>query len=739
MVATPVALRGFPRTVAETIPVCSSAAAMARDILDLLDDPVRLRTRQELCARAYGKLREAASYTTAIAVAEAKPIAARIARRSLLADFARPTAPTLPELPAEDGEVELTFNKGGNVASFLGAGWHDAEAWGRWMDGEHAAIRLPLALFSPPRVVEFRFNDFQRPVGVSIVCRGRTLTPPGFTTRRRAARIIVDELMTDDHGETVTLDIYAESAVCPKELGEGLDERVLGPGVESVTVTRENPLLGNGVARLALNQGGNANAFLGAGWHEAEVWGRWMDGRHATLRLPADLFATQMMVEIRFCDFQRPVGVSVVCCGRTLTPPGFTTRRQAARFIVDEALTGDQSETVTFDIYAESAFSPKDLGQSLDERVLGAGVESVTVLRRDMLFEDGVTALSFTPGGNADAFLGIGWHEAEAWGRWMDGTHATLQLPTNLFAAPMVVEMRFNDFQRQTGVSIACRGRMLTPPGFTTRRRAAWFVVDASMKDDQGETVTLEIHSASAIRPKDVEVSSDNRLLGAGVQLLTIRRIDAFFDDGVATLSLKTGGNGDAFLGVGWHEAEVWGRWMDGRHATFQLAAALFVAPAMVEVRFNDSQRVLGVSVACRGRTLTPPGLTTRRRTARFVVDNSMKDDQSEIVTLDLYAESRRPPEGCRRKHGRAHAGRRRRKHLHPTDAWTGFEQAERALSPLLDGTVKNGGPEEIGVERKLVFDTVREPEGSTGSQLPLAFCRLRRRGARLPGSAKSL
>ena len=117
--------------------------------------------------------------------------------------------------------------------------------------------------------------------------------------------------------------------------------------------------------------------------HPAALRGPCMNCQRATLQFPASLFGTATAVELGFPDFQRPVGVSVSCCGRVLTPPGLSTQDRSVRFMIDKTMKDRRGDTITLEIRAASAFRPKDRGKSLDERLLGAGVETVTIFRRD--------------------------------------------------------------------------------------------------------------------------------------------------------------------------------------------------------------------------------------------------------------------------------------------------------------------------------------------------------------------
>ena len=233
-------MRGLPRTATAPVPVNDSAPAMAADILNCLENADALRERQELVMRVSHDLRRTNGYVTALARANARPTAAAKARRSLLAEFGAQADPGQPDLEFVAGSVLLRFGIGGNAAPFLGAGWHRPEVWGRWMDGQRATLRLPASLFRPSATVEIRFPDFLRPVRVSISCCGGALTPPGLITRDQSVRFMVDGTMTDQSGDTITLEMRATAAVCPMDLGESCDERVLGAGVSAVAIIEQD-------------------------------------------------------------------------------------------------------------------------------------------------------------------------------------------------------------------------------------------------------------------------------------------------------------------------------------------------------------------------------------------------------------------------------------------------------------------------------------------------------------------
>jgi hypothetical protein len=239
IVASSVALRGLPSAVTDLIPFSDTGEGMASDILDLLNHPGRLALRQKSIVHAYGVLKNNGSYAAAIGLAGARPEKVTRARRGLLAEFGGSTAVQASSEPGSSVAPALEsieLHSSGNAAPFLGPGWHEPESWGRFMDGNFALLCLPVVWSARRATIEIQFLDIKPSTGVRIGCRGRTLSPPGFSTSDRSMRFKLDGSMVNDAGDHVTLDFQADSTFCPHDHDGSSDERVLGAGVKSVKV-----------------------------------------------------------------------------------------------------------------------------------------------------------------------------------------------------------------------------------------------------------------------------------------------------------------------------------------------------------------------------------------------------------------------------------------------------------------------------------------------------------------------
>ena len=132
--------------------------------------------------------------------------------------------------------------------------------------------------------------------------------------------------------------------------------------------------------------------------------------------------------------------------------------------------------------------------------------------------------LNLSKRGNATAFLGLGWHKGERWGRWTDGGHSTIHLPAQWFRHSSYAVFHFTYSDMECGVAIRIGGRLLTPPGnFVNKPRIA-VQIDYSMRDIATDTITLEIFVDRTFVPVKAQGGDDHRLLGVGVSSVTLVR-----------------------------------------------------------------------------------------------------------------------------------------------------------------------------------------------------------------------
>ncbi len=135
-------------------------------------------------------------------------------------------------------------------------------------------------------------------------------------------------------------------------------------------------------------QGTLASTYLGRGWSVPEEWGRWAEGHSAELRVSLpELPDSDLALDICACVlFGAKAGRQIVTI--------YANDRQVERWASDsllatevsvripaEVIRGRRLLTLRFEI--DAPVSPKDLGTSADERVLGFGLLSARISLAD--------------------------------------------------------------------------------------------------------------------------------------------------------------------------------------------------------------------------------------------------------------------------------------------------------------------------------------------------------------------
>jgi FkbM family methyltransferase len=133
----------------------------------------------------------------------------------------------------------------GNGSRFLRRGWHAAEEWGAWGDGDHNELRVALPPHDGDLVLEVEaaagIIGSRQAQRIFVNVSGR---PAGYWTfsqaRNRGVRTVrvpTDAIRRQDGGLIVDVEFYPQLAMAPRELGERLsDGRVLGLGLSRFRV-----------------------------------------------------------------------------------------------------------------------------------------------------------------------------------------------------------------------------------------------------------------------------------------------------------------------------------------------------------------------------------------------------------------------------------------------------------------------------------------------------------------------
>lgn len=136
--------------------------------------------------------------------------------------------------------MRLNARAGDPSTSLLGDGWSFPESWGTWTDSPTASVRLPLPYPGKRWCITFELRAFAcavqpRRVSVRSGAAG-TVAEWSFATDELHRQ----ELVIEASGDETSLEFCLHDAVSPSSLGMSADQRCLGLGLLSVTISAPN-------------------------------------------------------------------------------------------------------------------------------------------------------------------------------------------------------------------------------------------------------------------------------------------------------------------------------------------------------------------------------------------------------------------------------------------------------------------------------------------------------------------
>ena len=124
---------------------------------------------------------------------------------------------------------------------------------------------------------------------------------------------------------------------------------------------------------------GTAAPYMLGGWSQPEPWGTWTDGDRVVLRLPLTQVPrgpVDITLEANaFIGPDRPALRVSLSCNQTVVAEWVIAASDVATYSasIPERLTADQG-ALTLSLNIENPKSPRELGESSDDRRLGLGV-----------------------------------------------------------------------------------------------------------------------------------------------------------------------------------------------------------------------------------------------------------------------------------------------------------------------------------------------------------------------------
>jgi hypothetical protein len=633
---TSAGLRGLNPAVAAVLPAHDTAAALAGDVLGLIESPDRLAERQRIVRQIRMAMQPATDHA-ALVMAVPRPSGPGLRKRQ--ERWARAAEPPPPlELAPHRFLFGERYPMSGLPSDprVLLDGWHLPEPWGRWTDGGVASLRI--ALPAPTNEAITLELDIVPSVSAANLRIGIDDTMLALIEPVPGANLwdIPPELTAGKAGFQVSL--HVGDTVCPAAGGKSVDDRILGIGVAGVRLLSRQPTLCEPGTLMPVTSGAMPRQVLITGWHEPEDWGCWTSRTTASLRLAvSEPMQTPMRLELDLSVSPGNPPLTLSVNGSALPP--IAPVDGVNRWDLPPKFTNERNE-LRLQLTVPETFSAFRAYLSGDKRELGIGLRGIRLVPYPPVFHEPGTRLRLVRSENLADILGGGWHPPEEWGCWTSGHTAGLRLG---FREPLSgtyrLEMDLSVGPSPGHLTVSVNATAL-PAIIPVNGRNTWTLPEALVDDQRALLITL--HVADTFCPADTGRSADNRTLGLGVRWLILER------EAMATcrvgrtvrISSVTGDRG--ILVDGWHKPEPWGCWSSGSDASIRLRfAEPLTGPFVFEADMMPPLLSGPVILSVNGAVVAPSALVDGINA--WVLPRNSTDGQTELEVHFLVALPVRP------------------------------------------------------------------------------------------------
>nr|WP_294521880.1 hypothetical protein [uncultured Rhodopila sp.] len=255
-------------------------------------------------------------------------------------------------------------------------GWHPPEGWGTWTNAPDATMRLTLGeAMSGSFALEIEFAARALETILTVSVNGFEL--PAVRTSGGLAVWRLPASCTDGQRDLV-VGLHVADTFRPADLGDSRDDRALGIGVRSVTLTRESAAICPIGPKVTVSSRLGESGMLVDGWHRLEPWGCWTAGADATMVLQFGTllegnFVLQMDLVPPLVDRQVDLAVNGIALEPLDVADGLN------EWFLPQDCTEGQS-ALSIGVHVERPARPADIKESSDDRVLGLGLRTFRIV-----------------------------------------------------------------------------------------------------------------------------------------------------------------------------------------------------------------------------------------------------------------------------------------------------------------------------------------------------------------------
>lgn len=276
---------------------------------------------------------------------------------------------------------------------------------------------------------------------------------------------------------------------------------------------------------------GNSKAYQKKGWSLPEDGLTWIDGKSASMKIPLDqVVKAPVLLKVNLMPFMWPgkvlrQRVKVIVNHREagsciITKPGF----QEVSFTISKSVIGS-SKAIFLTFQLPDAVSPRTLGLSIDQRVLGIAVRSICLMERSPYYYG--MPIRFGKGGNASDYQEKGWSTPETGFTWSAGKSASLVLPISKTESPLILKALLRPFLipgkvNKQSVYVSVNGTKLTAWKVARPNFTEWSANIPQGLLGNTDILRLCFDLPDAASPSGLKVSNDRRTLGIAFRSLCI-------------------------------------------------------------------------------------------------------------------------------------------------------------------------------------------------------------------------
>ncbi len=341
-------------------------------------------------------------------------------------------------------------------------GWHEKEPWGIWSTKKaEMQFGLPKECQNEPGCdLRLSFSVFNasadQPKVVKATINDRVETFTAMDGQVQQWRIPLDFAALNENTESIKLQLQIPDAQSPQSIGLSNDARVLGIGWHSYQFSLI-PSLADCVPFQHTIQTADLTAecrdnVLSSGWYAQEPWGVWSSAQgQVRFDLPSacqEALVCDLSLDLKVfhASADKPKQVRALFHGEEIAQLKVTgNETRTWQIPLQSSLLQGRTRglSLTLEVAAES---PKALGESGDDRLLGVGLQSLGVVavldKADPAFGSTCFGLDKTvemasTACDLGSILPEGWYAREADGVWSEARATlALQLPSACFVAP---------------------------------------------------------------------------------------------------------------------------------------------------------------------------------------------------------------------------------------------------------------------------------------------------------------